>query len=42
MIYLDARLTSGKQFTLPRCYSEQAVYSVTEGLVIDWGGDKEV
>ena len=31
MIYLDVQLASGKQFTLPGCYSEQAVYSVTEG-----------
>jgi hypothetical protein len=35
MIYLDAQLTPGNQFTLPGDYSEQAVYSVTEGLVID-------
>jgi redox-sensitive bicupin YhaK (pirin superfamily) len=35
MIYLDAQLTPGQQFTLPGHYSEQAVYSVTEGLLID-------
>ncbi len=35
MIYLDVQLASGKQFTLPGSYSEQAVYSVTEGLTID-------
>jgi redox-sensitive bicupin YhaK (pirin superfamily) len=35
MIYLDAQLAPGKQFTLPGHYSEQAVYSVTEGLAID-------
>jgi redox-sensitive bicupin YhaK (pirin superfamily) len=35
MIYLDAQLAPGKQFTLPGDYSEQAVYSVTEGLAID-------
>jgi hypothetical protein len=35
MIYLDAQLAPGKQFTLPGYYSEQAVYSVTEGLAID-------
>jgi redox-sensitive bicupin YhaK (pirin superfamily) len=34
-IYLDAQLAPGKQFTLPGDYSEQAVYSVTEGLAID-------
>jgi len=35
MIYLDVQLAPGKQFTLPGHYSEQAVYSVTEGLAID-------
>ena len=35
MIYLEVQLTPGTQFTLPGNYSEQAVYSVTEGLVID-------
>jgi len=35
MIYLDVQLASGKQFTLPGRYSEQAVYSITEGLEID-------
>jgi redox-sensitive bicupin YhaK (pirin superfamily) len=35
MIYLDVQLAPGKQFTLPGNYSEQAVYSVTEGLAID-------
>ena len=35
MIYLDAQLAPGNQFTLPGDYSQQAVYSVTEGLVID-------
>jgi redox-sensitive bicupin YhaK (pirin superfamily) len=35
MIYLDVQLMPGAQFTLPSDYSEQAVYSVTEGLQID-------
>ena len=35
MIYLDVQLTPSKEFTLPGRYSEQAVYSVTEGLVLD-------
>ncbi|WP_228042109.1 MULTISPECIES: pirin family protein [unclassified Tychonema] len=35
MIYLDVQLTNGTEFTLPGDYSEQAVYSVTEGLLID-------
>ena len=35
MIYLDIQLAPGAHFTLPRQYSEQAVYSVTEGLEID-------
>jgi redox-sensitive bicupin YhaK (pirin superfamily) len=35
MIYLDVQLSSGTQFSLPDSYSEQAVYSVTEGLAID-------
>ncbi|CBN53723.1 MULTISPECIES: pirin family protein [Kamptonema] len=35
MIYLDVQLAQGTQFTLPGDYSEQAVYSVTEGLAID-------
>ncbi|MBD1825995.1 pirin family protein, partial [Microcoleus vaginatus GB1-A2] len=35
MIYLDVQLAPGRQFTLPGNYSEQAVYSVTEGLLID-------
>jgi redox-sensitive bicupin YhaK (pirin superfamily) len=35
MIYLDVKLAPGAQFTLPGRYSEQAVYSVTEGLLID-------
>ena len=35
MIYLDVQLTPGTEFTLPGDYSEQAVYSVTEGLAID-------
>jgi len=35
MIYLDVQLAAGMQFTLPSDYSEQAVYSVTEGLKID-------
>ncbi|MBD2006955.1 pirin family protein [Trichocoleus sp. FACHB-40] len=35
MIYLDVQLPSGTQFTLPPDYSEQAVYSVTNGLSID-------
>ncbi|HEY9670512.1 MAG TPA: pirin family protein [Waterburya sp.] len=32
MIYLDVQLSAGAQFTLPSNYTEQAVYSVTEGL----------
>ena len=32
MIYLDAQLTPGAQFILPGNYTEQAIYSVTEGL----------
>jgi redox-sensitive bicupin YhaK (pirin superfamily) len=35
MIYLDVRLSAGTRFTLPGDYSEQAVYSVTEGLQIN-------
>jgi hypothetical protein len=35
MIYLDVQMTNGTEFTLPGRYSEQAVYSVTEGLLID-------
>lgn len=35
MIYLDVQLAPGAQFTLPGDYSEQAIYSVTEGLQID-------
>lgn len=35
MIYLDVQLAPGTQFTLPSNYSEQAVYSVTEGLHIN-------
>lgn len=35
MIYLDVQLSSGTQFSLPDSYSEQAVYSVTEGLAIE-------
>jgi hypothetical protein len=35
MIYLDVQMTNGTEFTLPGRYSEQAVYSVTEGLAID-------
>jgi redox-sensitive bicupin YhaK (pirin superfamily) len=35
MIYLDVQLAGGAQFTLPDDYSEQAVYSVTEGLKIN-------
>ncbi len=35
MIYLDVQLAAGTQFTLPGDYSEQAVYSVTEGLQIN-------
>ncbi|MBI4785268.1 MAG: pirin family protein [Oscillatoriophycideae cyanobacterium NC_groundwater_1537_Pr4_S-0.65um_50_18] len=34
MIYLDVQLAPGAQFTLPSHYTEQAVYSVTEGLQI--------
>jgi len=35
MIYLDVQLPPGSQFTLSGNYSEQAVYSVTEGLAIN-------
>ncbi len=35
MIYLDVQLAPGNQFILPGDYSQQAVDSVTEGLVID-------
>lgn len=35
MIYLDIQLAPGAQFTLPGAYSQQAVYSVTEGLQIN-------
>jgi hypothetical protein len=35
MIYLDVQLAPGTQFTLPSNYSEQAIYSVTEGLGIN-------
>jgi hypothetical protein len=35
MIYLDIQLSPGAHFTLPHAYSQQAVYSVTEGLQIN-------
>lgn len=35
MIYLDVQLPAGTQFMLPPDYSEQAVYSVTNGLSVD-------
>jgi redox-sensitive bicupin YhaK (pirin superfamily) len=35
MIYLDVQLPIGTQFTLPPDYSEQAVYSVTNGLSLN-------
>ena len=35
MIYLDIQLTPETQFTLPPSYSEQAIYSVSEELIID-------
>jgi redox-sensitive bicupin YhaK (pirin superfamily) len=35
MIYLDVQLSSEAKFTLPANYTEQAVYSVTEGLRIN-------
>ncbi|MBD0335146.1 MAG: pirin family protein [Cyanobacteria bacterium Co-bin13] len=35
MIYLDVQMAAGAQFTLPGDYSEQAVYSVTEGLSLN-------
>lgn len=35
MIYLDVQLPAGTNFTLPPDYSEQAVYSVTDGLKVD-------
>ena len=35
MIYLDVHLPPGTQFTLSAEYSQQAVYSVTEGLSLD-------
>lgn len=34
MIYLDVQMPAGTQFTLPAEYSEQAVYSVTDGLTV--------
>lgn len=35
MIYLDVQLSPGTSFTLKGNYSEQAIYSVTEGVQID-------
>ena len=35
MIYLDVQLEAGAAFTLPAHYSEQAIYSVSEGLSIE-------
>lgn len=35
MIYLDVQLAAGARFALPSDYSEQAIYTVTEGLEID-------
>ena len=35
MIYLDVQLPAGTNFTLPPDYSEQGVYSVTDGLKVD-------
>ncbi|CAA9396422.1 Pirin [uncultured Leptolyngbya sp.] len=35
MIYLDVQLLAGSHLNLPPEYSEQAVYSVTNGLEID-------
>ncbi len=35
MIYLDVQLLAGTHLTLPPEYSEQAVYSVTNGLELD-------
>jgi redox-sensitive bicupin YhaK (pirin superfamily) len=35
MVYLDIQLSAGSRFSLPGDYSEQAVYSVTEGLLVD-------
>ncbi|HEY9728724.1 MAG TPA: pirin-like C-terminal cupin domain-containing protein, partial [Chroococcales cyanobacterium] len=35
MIYLDVQLSAGAQFTLPSNYTEQAIYSVTEGLLLN-------
>ena len=35
LIYLEVQLAPGTQFILPSNYSEQAVYSVTEGLQIN-------
>lgn len=35
IIYLDIQMKTGSRFALPGDYSEQSVYSVTEGLKID-------
>lgn len=35
ILYLDVVLTPEAQFTIPADYSERAVYSVTEGLLVD-------
>ena len=35
MLYLDVKLNGGTEFTIPADYRERAVYSVTEGLVVD-------
>ena len=35
MIYLDIQLAPGSQLNLPGNYSEQAIYSVTQGLQVD-------
>jgi redox-sensitive bicupin YhaK (pirin superfamily) len=35
IIYLDIQMAAGSRFTLPGDYSEQSIYSVTEGLKID-------
>jgi redox-sensitive bicupin YhaK (pirin superfamily) len=35
MFYLEVKLSPNSQFNLPADYSERAIYSVTEGLIVD-------
>ncbi|MBM0743824.1 pirin family protein [Phormidium sp. CLA17] len=35
IVYLDVQLSPGTQFTLPDGYSDRAIYSVTDGLIVD-------